>query len=53
MEVVSMLNAMYSIFDQLTELNGVYKVFLFLFFFLSFDVGGCVCYLLQTDLTNR
>ena len=26
MEVVSMLNAMYSIFDRLTELNGVYKV---------------------------
>jgi guanylate cyclase len=27
MEVVSMLNAMYSIFDTLTEQNGVYKVF--------------------------
>ncbi|XP_059483140.1 soluble guanylate cyclase 88E isoform X2 [Neocloeon triangulifer] len=26
MEVVSMLNAMYSIFDNLTEKNGVYKV---------------------------
>ncbi|XP_046452235.1 soluble guanylate cyclase 88E-like isoform X2 [Daphnia pulex] len=26
MEVVSMLNSMYSIFDRLTELNGVYKV---------------------------
>ena len=26
MEVVSMLNAMYSLFDRLTELNGVYKV---------------------------
>jgi guanylate cyclase len=26
MEVVSMLNAMYSIFDTLTEQNGVYKV---------------------------
>uniref|UniRef100_A0A1B0GMY5 Uncharacterized protein n=1 Tax=Phlebotomus papatasi TaxID=29031 RepID=A0A1B0GMY5_PHLPP len=26
MEVVSMLNAMYSIFDTLTERNGVYKV---------------------------
>lgn len=26
MEVVSMLNAMYSIFDRLTEQNGVYKV---------------------------
>ncbi|PNF14028.1 Soluble guanylate cyclase 88E [Cryptotermes secundus] len=27
MEVVSMLNAMYSIFDTLTERNGVYKAF--------------------------
>jgi Adenylate cyclase, family 3 (some proteins contain HAMP domain) len=27
MEVVSMLNAMYSIFDTLTEQNGVYKVY--------------------------
>nr|CAD7396488.1 unnamed protein product [Timema cristinae] len=27
MEVVSMLNAMYSIFDTLTERNGVYKLF--------------------------
>lgn len=26
MEVVSMLNGMYSIFDKLTERNGVYKV---------------------------
>lgn len=26
MEVVSMLNAMYSIFDKLTERNSVYKV---------------------------
>lgn len=26
MEVVSMLNAMYSIFDKLTEKNRVYKV---------------------------
>lgn len=26
MEVVSMLNAMYSIFDELTERNEVYKV---------------------------
>lgn len=26
MEVVSMLNAMYSIFDNLTERNNVYKV---------------------------
>jgi hypothetical protein len=26
MEVVSMLNAMYSIFDNLTEKNSVYKV---------------------------
>jgi hypothetical protein len=29
MEVVSMLNSMYSIFDRLTELNGVYKVFVY------------------------
>ena len=28
MEVVCMLNAMYSIFDRLTELHGVYKVLL-------------------------
>jgi len=27
MEVVSMLNAMYSLFDTLTERNRVYKVF--------------------------
>lgn len=36
MEVVSMLNAMYSIFDTLTEQNGVYKVYSSLIIYLYF-----------------
>jgi len=36
MEVVSMLNAMYSIFDTLTEQNGVYKVYSSLILYLYF-----------------
>ena len=42
MEVVSMLNAMYSIFDRLTELNGVYKVS------RSIDITGTTCQRLFT-----
>lgn len=36
MEVVSMLNAMYSIFDTLTERNKVYKVAVFVINFFFF-----------------
>lgn len=42
MEVVSMLNAMYSIFDTLTERNKVYKVKLFNIFFFT-DKRPTVC----------
>lgn len=43
MEVVSMLNGMYSIFDELTERNNVYKV----------SVGHFLPSLLQSQVSEQ
>lgn len=42
MEVVSMLNGMYSIFDTLTERNNVYKVNSIDFLQILNNIGNCV-----------